>query len=157
MNEPAADAPPTDAPPPAAVSAPSFAIPNPMSVLAGAAIFGGGLLPWWTIPGDSISAWDIPAMFLISESTGDGLKVGPLLLVGMLMLLPLLTKKPLPHIAQALVAAMAINASGLAIVRGLSNDVGIGVGLLITLAGGVLVGFGWFQGRRAVAAPRART
>jgi hypothetical protein len=127
-----------------------------LSVLGGAAIAGGGFLPWWTGFGESISAWDIPVMFLISESAGDGVKTGPILLVAVLTLIPLLTRKPLLHPLQALVAAVGINAALISLIRAEANGVGFGIGMFVTLGGGLLVGFDWFQGRRAVARPKGQ-
>ena len=118
---------------------------NPVVVLGGALALFGGLLPWLSAQGTSVSAWDIPiGAILPGVDPSSGPKIGAFLLVGVVVLLPLLTRRRLPIIPRALVGIVATNTAGSALMLGLRSDPRLnpGIGLLMTLAGGLLVLFG---------------
>ena len=133
---------------------------NPVVALGGALAAIGGLLPWLSVAGTSVSAWDINVgAILPGVDPTAGPKIGPLLLIGVLVLLPLLTRRRLPIIPRALVGIVATNTAGSVLMLGLRSDPRLSpsAGLLMTLAGGLLVLFGDIslareRARRAVVA-----
>ena len=112
-----------------------------LSLIGAAAAIGGSFLDWWSEGPISISAWDIPVKFLLSGDAGDGVKAGPFLLVVALVAIPLLTRRPLPPIAIMALGAVPIIVAGMALIRGMREEPSLDprIGMLLTLAGGVLV------------------
>jgi hypothetical protein len=145
---------PTTAPPsvvpagPQRTAAPTGPWPpwlNPLVMVGGALALVGGLLPWLSVQGFSVTAWDIPIGALLpGVDPGSGPKTGVFLLVGALVLVPLLTRRRLPIIPRAVVGIVAINTAGSALMLGLRSDPRLSpsIGLLMTLLGGLLVLFG---------------
>lgn len=116
-----------------------------LTAAAGAATALGGLLPWLTVPGDSVSAWDIPLKNLLDpQSVGEGLDTGPVLLIFLVGLVPLLTRQTFPRPVNGLLAGLAVAIAVLGFrfygeVADLGDgSVDPGVGLLLTTVGGLL-------------------
>jgi SH3-like domain-containing protein len=120
--------------------------------LAGAALaILGGFLPWFSAGGESGNAWDIPfASLLDHNSTSQGVDTGAVLLVLVLAAIPLLTKHPLPRAATFALAGVAvvIGILGLMLINDLPG-LSIGVGLILTIVGGVVIAAGAFVPSRA--------
>jgi hypothetical protein len=108
----------------------------------------GGFLPWISGAGEDISAWDIPVKSLFdTQNVDQGLDTGPILLVLLVTVVPLFTRRSLP---QALIGVLA----GLTVLIALLgfrlfNDVAdfgpgidLGFGLVLTMAGGLVLVIG---------------
>ena len=110
-------------------------------LLGAALVIVGSFLPWLSAAGTTLSAWGIPVLALIPKAGTGGIPTGAVLLVVVLVLLPYVTRRGLPMVVRVLLAAVATNAAGSALVLGLqaSPRIGPGVGLLLTLAGAVLM------------------
>jgi hypothetical protein len=111
-----------------------------LSLLGAVAVGIGGFLDWWKV-GASVTAWDIPMKFLVTGDVGDGVKAGPFLLVVVLVALPLVTRRPLPSTALLVLGAVPALLAVTALIRGVREDPSIDprIGLVLTLAGGVLI------------------
>ncbi|MEA2644986.1 MAG: hypothetical protein QOE92_69 [Chloroflexota bacterium] len=105
-------------------------------------VVAGGFLPWITHGTQSINAWGLEALPILPwfRSAG-GPPIGPFLLVVLVLLVPYVTRRPLPAVVRLLVAAIAFNLAGGVIVTILHAGAGasLGIGVLLTLAGSVLV------------------
>jgi hypothetical protein len=113
----------------------------------------GGFLPWLSGNGRTVSAWNIHIMALIPKGGSGGVMTGVLLLTAAVVLVPYVVRRRLPTAVRVIPALIAINTAGAALVAGLRIDPRIspGLGLLLTLAGGVLMimgeaGIGRVQG-----------
>jgi len=117
----------------------------PWVLIGGAALaIVGGLLPWLTGGGDSISAWDIDFFGLIkNDDTDTGVKTGLVLLVTALAALPLLTRKVLPLGVNLALGGLAtvIGLLGLRVYLDVPEGVPIdlGIGLILTIVGGLVM------------------
>jgi hypothetical protein len=137
----------------ASAGAPS-ATSSPLALwlpIAGAALaILGGVLPWYSVGGESISAWDIPVDTLVTHDASDFfLDTGPVLLVLALAALPLLTRRLLPPWAYLALAAVAIVLAVLGFVLYLDFDEprpDLGIGLILTMIGGLVIGGGALAG-----------
>ena len=118
-----------------------------MTLAGVAAVVIGSFLDWWTITFEvgsssfstSTSAWnDVPVQYLLTgdAGSGGGLNAGPVLLVVLVLLIPLLTEKPLPPWVTALVAVVPIGLALAGLVRGSLDPA---IGMFVVLAGGVLI------------------
>ena len=113
-----------------------------VSLIGGVAIVVGSLLHWWSVGGIGTTAWDLPIAFVLGGDTGDGFKIGPVLVVAALVLvIPLLTGRKLPSFVLLAVALVALGLGGAALIRGLRESPSLypDVGLILTMAGGALV------------------
>ena len=133
-----------------------------VSIVGAGLVFIGSFLPWWSVSSLSVDAWNIPIKYLIAGSQGDGIGSGLFLLVSILVLLPLLTRRPLPTWAVVAIAVVSIVVPVLALIRGLGHSVSPGIGLFVTLIGGVLIlvqapGFSTFVSNLFAAARTDRT
>jgi hypothetical protein len=122
-----------------------------LSFLGAIAAALGGFLDWWSTGGISLTAWDIPMKYLVTGDVGDGVKAGPFLLVVVLVALPLATRRALPAAALYGIGLVPTLIAGVALIRGLRQDPSLDprIGLVLTLAGGVLIlaeGFGIGRG-----------
>lgn len=103
------------------------------------------VLPWVSVFGASVNAWDVPFFLLLTnEATATEFSTGIVLLVVILGAIPLLTGRPLPVAASVTLGAVAVSTGALAIFRLVSQPTprpGIGIGVYLTLAGGVLVAY----------------
>jgi hypothetical protein len=110
-------------------------------LLGAVLVVGGGFLPWLTTGQKTLSAWSIPVLALVPGGPIAGPPTGVFLLVAVLALLPYLMRRPLPAVVRLLLAGVAINAA-LPVLGGVLRNgppVSVGVGVLLTLAGGVLL------------------
>jgi hypothetical protein len=129
----------------------------PVLAAAGALlVLLGSILPWWTYGFGSASAWDIPIFSLISNTNPplSGLKMGLPLLAVLVVALPAITKKPLAENIVPIIGVAVVGLGVLTLARGLIgfSSGGIfggsstrytfspGLGLFISVAGGVLMG-----------------
>ena len=148
---PAASAPETTAPamagsaapvarsvPTGALSAADVGIP---ALLGGALVIVGSFLKWWTVGSASITAWHVPFKFVLGGSAGTGVDVGPFLLVVVLVALPLFTRRRLPALGLPAISVVPLVAGSGALARGLHGTPSLhpGIGLILTLAGGLLI------------------
>lgn len=134
--------------PAAAETAPSAPSTSPLVVAGLAVALVGAFLPWVTFGSLDESAWGVPVRFLLGmEDDTGGIRVGPVLLLTLLALLPAVREhRPTAWLPLVLVAAVPSNLALLTFVRvvtmedngGIMPTVGIGVAL--TLAGGALLG-----------------
>lgn len=120
---------------------------------AGVGVFGlcgavivivGGFLPWMSSGGKSVSAWGIPLLTVITAKPAQGVPVGVMLLLTVLVLLPYATRRRLPMAVRLLLAAVVIDAAGAIFVLVVRSGppFSVGIGVLLTLAGGVLLTLG---------------
>jgi hypothetical protein len=134
-----------------ALAPPSKPAITALPALGVALILGGSFLPWFTAVGVDGSAWDVPLPSLLDHaSTSEDPKTGLALLVVVLACLPYLTRKPLPRVANLVLAAVA---AGVVVGTMLFIDelevVDPGIGLVVTAAGAFLLGAECFVGRRS--------
>ena len=117
--------------------------------IAGAAVAVlGSFLPWYSGGGQSVTAWDIPIVGLITlEGNDSGLKTGLVLLVLLAAAAPLLTKSPLPVWAAGALAAVSVVIGMLGFRLYLDFPEprpDLGIGLILVLLGGVTMAVGPF-------------
>lgn len=120
-----------------------------LSLLGGAAVVLGSFLPWFTYRGESASAWDTPLLFLLAGTGADDqVKCGPVFLVMILLVLPVVTRRPLPPWASYALAGLASVAAAMAIAHGVvgTDPPSVGVGVVATLAGGLLLNVAAYAG-----------
>jgi hypothetical protein len=120
---------------------------SPLVVAGVVAVIVGGFLPWFTGPGVSVNAWDIPLAFVMVDPVeSGGPNVGPLLLVASVALIPAIRgRRPHPILLLVLAAAISAVAIG-ALNRVLTLDGGpdLGIGVIVTFAGALaLAGEAW--------------
>ncbi|HXA27962.1 MAG TPA: hypothetical protein VN193_04365 [Candidatus Angelobacter sp.] len=122
-----------------------LAATGPMALLGAALVGAGTALPLLSVPGfASVSAWDTPAGFLVSDTPDpSSFKLGVVLLIAAaLVLAPLLTQRPLWPIALIVLAAPATNVGVHVVIRKLQSG-GLypdpGPGAVMLLAGGFLI------------------
>jgi hypothetical protein len=106
---------------------------------AGAALIAiGSFLPWLRAGGTSISAWDIPLPTLFThDASTSGVKVGLLLLIPLVALVPYFTHKPIRPLAYAGLAGLATYT---AMAGAMLTDDPVpdaGIGLAVTYLGAV--------------------
>ena len=121
-----------------------FAVLGLLALPGAVLIIAGSFLPLVSVEGLlSVSAWDVPAQFLFSDTPDpSGFTLGILLLPAALVALPLLTRRPLPPIALMLIAAPATNTGVHLILRSLSAGgayPSLGIGALMITVGGFLM------------------
>ncbi|HSP65602.1 MAG TPA: SH3 domain-containing protein [Candidatus Deferrimicrobium sp.] len=111
--------------------------------LPGAAlVIAGSLLPLVSVAGFSVSAWQVPAQFLFTDSPDpSSLSLGVLMMVVVLVALPVVLRHPLPPIALMVIASPATNTGVHIVLRKLASPdyPDIGVGALMILVGGFLI------------------
>jgi hypothetical protein len=110
-------------------------------LLGAVLVIAGGLLPWLSTGKKTLSAWSIPVLALVPGAPLAGPPIGAILLVAVLALLPYVIRRPLPVLVRLLLAGVAINAAVtilVGVVRA-GPQVSLGLGVLLTLAGGVLL------------------
>ncbi len=111
--------------------------------LAGAAlVIAGSLLPLVSVAGFAVSAWQVPAQFLFTDTPDPSdFSLGLLMLIVVLVALPLVLRRPLPAIALLAIAAPATNTGVHIVLRKLASAdyPDIGVGALLILVGGFLI------------------
>jgi hypothetical protein len=129
--------------------------------LAGALLaIVGGALPWYSARGVDVTAWDLRVVALFTrESTDVSLEVGPLLVVTALTALALVLRRPLPAWASLALAGvpLVLGVAGIAFfldLPGSSTD--LGIGLVITLLGGVVMLAGLAVSPRMLPRPLVR-
>ena len=123
-----------------------------MTLAGVAAVVIGSFLNWWSITVEvasgsfttSTSAWDhVPVQYMLTgdPGSGSGLDVGPVLLVVLVLLIPLLTEKPFPPWVTALVAVVPIGLALAALVRGMGEEPSLdpAIGMIVVLIGGALI------------------
>ena len=115
---------------------------GPLSLGGAAAAVLGGFLPWLTLGSTGASAWDLGVVALLrGHGPNSGVMAGVALVVVALVALPRITHKPLPAIAVAALGGLATNVALLALIATSKEHLHahIGVGLLLTLAGGAAI------------------
>jgi hypothetical protein len=123
-----------------------------MTLAGVAAVIVGSFLDWWSITievasgsvSTSTSAWDnVPVQYLLTgdADSGGGLDAGPVLLVVLILLIPLLTEKPFPAWVTALVSVVPIGLGLAALIRGMGEEPSLdpGIGMIVVLVGGALI------------------
>lgn len=121
---------------------------SPLVVAGLAVALVGAFLPWVTFGSLDESAWGVPVRFLLGmEDDTGGIRVGPVLLLTLLALLPSIRRHhPTAWLPLVLVAAVPSNLALLTVVRVVTmEDNGgimptVGIGVVLTLAGGALLG-----------------
>ena len=111
--------------------------------LPGAAlVIAGSLLPLVSLAGLSVTAWQVPAQYLFTDSPDpSSFSVGLLMLIVVLVALPLVLRHPLPPVALLAIAAPATNTGVHIVLRKLGSAAypDVGVGALMIIVGGFLV------------------
>jgi hypothetical protein len=112
-------------------------------VAGGAAlVLAGSFVSWLSRGAFSASAWDISLNFLITgKGTLSGFKAGVVLLAVVVVAIPALSHQPLPTWVVPLVGAVSSAVAVAALLRGLGITPSLdpGIGLFMTLAGGILL------------------
>jgi len=123
-----------------AMQSPAVLVPIVGAVVAAI----GGALPWIGGRGGA-SAWDIPLVSLFThEPTDVALDAGPVLLVALLVALPLITRRALPTVVATALGLLVVvlGGAGLFLYLDLDPRPTFGVGLALTLVGGILMVLG---------------
>jgi hypothetical protein len=112
--------------------------------IAGAAIaIIGSFLPWFTTGGADVSAWDIRVVALFTKEPTDlAVDAGPIILLTALVLVMLVLRRPLPAWAALALAAvpLVVGIAGLSFFRDLpGSGADLGIGVIVTLAGGFVM------------------
>jgi thiamine transporter ThiT len=108
---------------------------------AGLALIGS-LLPWWTNGGFSVNAWNMPFVGLFTrDGTLNGLKTGYLFIVPLLVVLPLLTRRPMRRWVCVALSMIPIDSAVLAWRLG---GRAVGVGIFASIIGGLLIAYSSF-------------
>ena len=133
-----------------AFTAPKPAL-TPLPAIGVALITVGGLLPWLSANGDSLSAWDVPLPSLLDHtSTSEDPKTGLVLLVVVLACIPYLTRNAFPPVVNLGLACIAAGAAlGTFLFLNDLPGVDAGVGLMMTAAGAFALGAEAFVAKRA--------
>jgi hypothetical protein len=140
--------------PPASLVGP--VTPGPVSLVGAAVAVIGSFLPWFSFGAFHATAWDISIVALLrGYGTNSGLKAGAVILLVALAALPLATRRPLSGPAVLAVAGLA---DGIALLAWLQNRWGdlhaeLGIGLLMTFAGGSAIIVDVLMTRKSRAAP----
>ncbi|HEV3234647.1 MAG TPA: hypothetical protein VG329_08885 [Candidatus Dormibacteraeota bacterium] len=113
-------------------------------LLGAVVVVVGAFLPWLTTGGRSLSAWDIPLLAIIPGAPAQGVPIAVVLLLPVSLLLPYLIRRALPSILRILLAAVTVNAAGSIVVIAIRNrpSTAVGLGVMLTLAGAVLMVLG---------------
>jgi hypothetical protein len=115
------------------------AAPNPIAAVGVVGVIVATFLPWVTVPGGSMTAWEMPTEFLLGRADDlGGPKVGLLLVVAVgITLVPFVSKVRLPWYATVSCAALAVEAVLMTLLRtrALTIDASIGVGAVVALLG----------------------
>jgi hypothetical protein len=137
-----------------------LAAANPIALLGAALVAVGSALPLLTVEGfTSVSAWDTPAAFLVSDYPDpSSFKLGLLLVIAaVLTLLPLVSRRALPPVALLAFAAPATNTGvHLILLKARSGNQfpSLGPGAVMITVGGFLITasalwWAWHERRRA--------
>jgi hypothetical protein len=104
----------------------------------------GGFLPWVSGSGTTLTAWNISLLSIAVGGDVGGPPIGLLLLAPLLVLLPYVIRRPLPLVVRLLLVGIATNTAGAILVTVLrhSPPMSMGIGLILTLAGAVLLALG---------------
>jgi hypothetical protein len=129
---------------------------RPVVAIAGiAVVLLSSFLPWLSIGflsvSASISAWDVPFLPLLTgRATATGFPTGVVLLVVVVSALPFLTGRPLPTVASVVLGAVPVLTAALTIKTALRSTphLGIGFGVYLAFAGGLLVAYESVRSRR---------
>lgn len=117
--------------------------PRPFTIAGAVAVLVGTFLPWVTVPGGSMTAWEMPTEFLLGRADDlSGPRVGLVLVVVLAALLsPLVSKVRLPWFATLSCSALVVEAVLLTLlrVRALTLDASVGVGAVLAVVGAALV------------------
>src|SRR4051812_35090660 len=123
---------------------------SPVPVLGAiglALILLGTFLPWFTRGAMSVSSWRAPLWFVLANKTTiGGPKTGIALLMPLILLAPWLARRRVHWLVTTLLAAVATTLPVEAVARCMQLRHGIhaGVGVLVTLSGGlILAGEAW--------------
>lgn len=115
--------------------------PTSLPAVGAVLVLIGSVLPWVSVGGLRISAWEIPLVsYIASGKTGVAISYGTLLLVVVVGFIPFLTHRRLPLLALLLVAVVPLNLAlfGIRFARSFPGA-GIGMGIILTLVGGVVI------------------
>jgi hypothetical protein len=129
--------------------------------IAGAVIaMVGGFLPWYSTGGADVTAWDIRLVALFTKEPTDlSLEVGPVLLITALSALALLLRRPLPAWAALALAGvpLVLGIAGFAFYSDLPGSAAdLGLGVIVTIVGGVVMLAGLLVSPRMLPRPLIR-
>ncbi|HEY8217148.1 MAG TPA: SH3 domain-containing protein [Acidimicrobiia bacterium] len=131
-----------------------------LSLVGAALVIVGGFLPWYSAGGADASAWDIRLVALLThEPTDVSLDAGPILLITALSALALLLRRPLPAWAALALAGvpLLLGVAGLTFYLDLpGSGTDLGIGVIATLAGAVVMLAGLVVSPRMVPRPLVR-
>ena len=135
---------------------------SPLAAGGAALMLLGSFLPWLSAGPFDVNAWDVPFLFLFTgEDTLSGFDIGLVILVVAVavVVVPLLTKRPLDTNLLLGAAAVAIGIAVLHFLRVAmtdGSDLSVGFGTVVTAIGGVLLAVAYQQARRGVGARGGR-
>jgi hypothetical protein len=129
----------------ASVARPHLGLPAAVDpyLLAGAALaLIGSVTPWLSLGKESLSSWQLPFLFVLTGRGGlPGIKAGPVLLVALLAAAAYLMWRSRVRVLLLVLAAgvSSLALGGLMLGLRTSLHAGFGVGLLLTLVGGLVL------------------
>jgi hypothetical protein len=131
-----------------------------LSLVGAALAVVGSFLPWYSAGPVDVTAWDLRVVSLVTHEASDtSIDAGPILLIVILAALPLLTKRLLPGWASLGLAAVPLVLGVLGILLYLDLPEprpDLGVGLILTVIGGAVMGFGVLVSPRLLPRPLIR-
>jgi hypothetical protein len=131
-----------------------------LGIVGAALAIGGSFLPWYSAGAIHITAWDLRLVTLVThEPSNVAIDAGPILMVVVLAVLPLLTRRVLPGWAALGLAGVPATIGVLAVI--LYGDLpeprpDLGIGVLVTFAGGLVMGAGVALSPRLLPRPLVR-
>ena len=103
----------------------------------------GSFLPWLTGGGADVTAWDIRVIALFTKEPTDlAIDAGPIILLTALALHALVLRRPLPAWAAVALGGipLVLGIAGLSFYGDLpGSSADLGIGIIVTLAGGVVM------------------
>jgi len=131
-----------------------------LGIIGAALAIGGSFLPWYSAGPLDLTAWDLRVVTLVTHDPSDlAIDAGLVLMAVVLVGLPLLTRRVLPGWASLGLAGLATTIAVLAIL--LYVDLpeprpDLGIGLFLTLVGGLVMGAGVAVSPRLLPRPLVR-
>lgn len=131
-----------------------------LGIIGAALAIGGSFLPWYSAGPADVTAWDLRLVTLVTHDPSDvAIDAGAVLMVVVLAALPLLTRRVLPGWAALGLAGVPTTIGVLGVI--LYVDLpeprpDLGLGLFVTLMGGLVMGAGVAVSPRLLPRPLVR-
>lgn len=129
------------------------------TVAGGVLVVAGSVLPWYSAGPVDLTAWDLRVLWLVTGEPSDvSVDAGPVLLVVVLGLIPLFTRRNLPGWAAMALAGVPVVLAVAGVLQYVDADPqpDLGVGLTLTVVGALVMGIGALISPRLLPHPLVR-